>query len=229
MNKAMVIGRLNGTVKFNDDKTACRFKMRVVERYQDKSYEEIINVYASSNNVADMAEFASGDMLLVKGMAKTGKYEFDGKTVYFFEIDGKEIRSIAESGGISQDGLDQNEVVLIGRLGGDPRVFNNGKVATFSMACEEYNGKKPDTQWINITTFNGLAKSAGDYLTKGRLVAVEGQIRTREYEKDGETRRATNIVARKWKALDPNPKRQNERSGYHDSGNYQSADDDIPF
>ena len=73
-----------------------------------------------------------------------------------------------------------------------------------------------------------MAKSAAEYLKKGRLVSVEGKIRTRKYEKDNETKTATSIVADKWKALDANPQKK-EGEKYPEPANFEYAGDDIPL
>jgi single-strand DNA-binding protein len=96
-----------------------------------------------------------------------------------------------------------NRWLGIGNLGRDPEVrFTQGKqaVANFSIAINEKwtdkDGKKNErTEWVRIVVWGKLAELCGEYLTKGRQVGVEGRLQTREYEKDGETRYATEIVA----------------------------------
>jgi single-strand DNA-binding protein len=73
-----------------------------------------------------------------------------------------------------------------------------------------------------------MAKAAAEYLSKGRLVSVEGKITTRTYEKDNEIKTATSIVASKWKALDPNPQKK-KRQEYSESADNEPAYDDIPL
>jgi single-strand DNA-binding protein len=96
-----------------------------------------------------------------------------------------------------------NRWLGIGNLGRDPEVrFTQGKqaVANFSIAINEKwtdkDGKKNErTEWVRIVVWGKLAELCGEYLTKGRQVGVEGPLQTREYEKDGEKRYATEIVA----------------------------------
>lgn len=232
MNKATIIGRLfKGGVTFNENSkngTECRFKLEVTEYWKEKEYKEIVNVYASGNDACAMEAAQIGDLVLVSGMAKTGKYEQNGGTIYYLEIKSRKLNIIEESLEFTQDDLDRNEVILVGRLGSDPKIFKEGEVTTFSIACDDYDGKQETTQWLNVTTFKGMAKAAGKYLKKGRLVAVEGNIRTGEYKKDNQIKKATSIVAKKWKALDSNPKKR-EKVGNSEPANYQSADNDIPF
>jgi single-strand DNA-binding protein len=102
-----------------------------------------------------------------------------------------------------------NKVILVGHLGKDPevRTFENSfdpnkpnKVAKFSLATTETyknkDGQKTDmTEWHNIVLRRGLAEVAEKYLKKGQLVYIEGKIKTRTYEKDGQTRYITEIEA----------------------------------
>lgn len=95
-----------------------------------------------------------------------------------------------------------NKVILIGRLGKDPEVRNlesGATVVNFTMATTETyrdkttNERKEITEWHNIVLWRGIAEVAAKYLHKGDLVYIEGRLRTRNYEKDGQTRYITEI------------------------------------
>lgn len=96
-----------------------------------------------------------------------------------------------------------NKVQLIGRLGNDPdyRSTPSGTaVATFSLATSERRKDKEGqpqelTEWHHVVTWKKLAETCHNYLTKGKLVYVEGKIRTRKYQKDGQDRYLTEIIA----------------------------------
>lgn len=96
-----------------------------------------------------------------------------------------------------------NKVILVGHLGKDPEVRhldNNVTVASFPLATSEtYNkdGKRIEqTEWHNIVMWRGLAEIAEKFLHKGKLVYIEGKIRTRSYEdKENVKRYTTEIVA----------------------------------
>jgi single-strand DNA-binding protein len=86
---------------------------------------------------------------------------------------------------------------LIGRLTRDPelRYLQNGTaVATFTLAVNrKYN--KEETDFIDIVAWRQLAEHCANYLSKGRLVAVEGRLQIRSYEdKEGQKRKVTEIV-----------------------------------
>ena len=98
----------------------------------------------------------------------------------------------------------RNTVRLVGRLGIDPKVnkFKNGtQIVTFSLATDEsYNNKEGErvenTQWHQITIWNGLSKVAEKYLKKGMEVTIEGRLVHRTYEtKDGASRYITEVEA----------------------------------
>lgn len=96
-----------------------------------------------------------------------------------------------------------NKVILVGHLGKDPEVRHldgNVTVASFPLATSEmYNkdGRRVEqTEWHNIVMWRGLAEVAAKYLFKGKLVYVEGKLRTRTYEdKEGIRRYITEVVA----------------------------------
>ncbi len=99
-----------------------------------------------------------------------------------------------------------NKVQLIGRLGKDPelRYTSNGMaVATFSIATNESfrSGESDEwqerTEWHNIVAWGRQAEVAGEYLSKGGQVYIEGRLQTRSWEgKDGAKRYTTEVVAR---------------------------------
>lgn len=72
-----------------------------------------------------------------------------------------------------------NSVVIVGRTGQDPdmRYFESGKVkTTFSVAVNRWTKEGDKTDWFNIELWDKQAEIAGEYVRKGRLVAVEGKL-----------------------------------------------------
>jgi len=138
-----------------------------------------------------------------------------------------------------------NKVILVGHLGKDPEVRhldNNVTVASFPLATSEtYNkdGKRIEqTEWHNIVMWRGLAEIAEKFLHKGKLVYIEGKIRTRSYEdRENVKRYTTEIVADNFTMLgrksdfeSPSPTDMNENSGspVNFKENHNEADD-LPF
>ena len=103
-----------------------------------------------------------------------------------------------------------NKVILVGHLGKDPEVrhLENGvNVASFSLATTEtYTNKAGEkseqTEWHNIVLWRGLAEVASKYLQKGKLVYIEGKLRTRSFEdKEKVKKYVTEIVAENFTML----------------------------
>jgi single-strand DNA-binding protein len=98
-----------------------------------------------------------------------------------------------------------NKVILIGHLGRDPelRYMQNGSpVASLNIATSRrYKNKQTnemveETEWHRVSVFGQTAEHCNNYLSKGRMVYVEGRLKTRSYDdKDGVKRYSTDIIA----------------------------------
>lgn len=93
-----------------------------------------------------------------------------------------------------------NIVALQGRLAADPelRTTQSGTTVTsFSLAVQR-NAKGSDgeysTDWIDCVAWKGTAEFICKYFQKGQLMAVNGSLQTRSYEKDGVKRKVTQVV-----------------------------------
>ena len=140
-----------------------------------------------------------------------------------------------------------NKVMLIGNLGKDPemRFATSGTaVAKFSIATSERTKDKVSgewvekTEWHNIVLFGKQAELAGEFLSKGKTVYIEGRLQTQKYEKDGIMRYNTEIVGDKIEFLSPKSEgaRRNPESApgpTNVSNSYAEPtpfnEDDIPF
>jgi single-strand DNA-binding protein len=95
-----------------------------------------------------------------------------------------------------------SQTILIGRLGKDPegREVGSTQVANLNIATD-YSFKNRDgewtkkTEWTQVKIWGAQAKSVTQYLKKGSLVAVVGRPETETYEKNGETKYVTKVVA----------------------------------
>jgi len=103
-----------------------------------------------------------------------------------------------------------NKVILVGRLGRDPELKytpGGAPVAKFSLATDESfkdkTGEKQErTEWHNIVAWNKLAEICGEYLTKGKLVFIEGSIRSRQWQDQaGNKRTSYEIIANQMQML----------------------------
>lgn len=91
-----------------------------------------------------------------------------------------------------------NKVILIGNLGADPEVRHSqdGTAITSMRIATSRKTKNGDqTEWHKVKCFGKLAELAGQYLNKGRQVYVEGRLHTDKYEKDGQTKYSTEVIA----------------------------------
>jgi single-strand DNA-binding protein len=97
-----------------------------------------------------------------------------------------------------------NRAVLVGRLTRDPEIKytpQGTQLAKFSLAVDRAR-QKGETDFINITAWGKLAEICGQYLSKGKLVLIEGEIRTRSYEtQDGQKRSSFEINANSMQML----------------------------
>ena len=104
-----------------------------------------------------------------------------------------------------------NKAFLLGNLGRDPEVRSlpSGQpVANFPMATsrkwrDREGNQQEQTEWHQIVCFGRLAEIAGQYLTKGKQVFVEGRIQTRSWDDrtSGEKRYRTEVVADNFQML----------------------------
>ena len=135
-----------------------------------------------------------------------------------------------------------NKVILMGRLAKDVemRYTQSGKnVATFVLAVERLVGKDapadaPKADFIPIVAWNKIADVAGNYLSKGRQVLIEGRMQVRNYEaQDGSKRYVTEVITEKIDLIGS----KGDNAGGNYGGNQQASnsfrgsanDDDIPF
>jgi len=107
-----------------------------------------------------------------------------------------------------------NRVILIGRLTKDPELKYTPKgtaVANFTLAVNrKFN--KDQADFVPVVVWQGLAENCANYLTKGKMAAVEGRLQVRNYTtEDGQKRWVTEIVADDVRFLSPNSSSRTER------------------
>ncbi|SEC49429.1 single-strand binding protein [Tenacibaculum sp. MAR_2009_124] len=143
-----------------------------------------------------------------------------------------------------------NKVILIGHLGDEVKMhyFEGGNaIGRFPIATNEtYTNRQTgeritNTEWHNIVVRNKLAEICEKYLTKGDKVYVEGRLKNRQYEVDGQKRYTTEIQVQDMTFLstkkDPNtnaaPPQVDQQHSAPNPGNNVSSklneDDDLPF
>ena len=131
-----------------------------------------------------------------------------------------------------------NNVVIVGRLTKDPELkylTSGTAVATFTLAIDrDYKNKDGSitTDFIPVEIMGKPAEFVANYITKGRLVGVQGSIRVDRYETpDGEKRTFTKVAGRNIQALESKSKgEQGERAPQEAPAEFSAVDDDdVPF
>ena len=126
-----------------------------------------------------------------------------------------------------------NTVILIGRLCADPELKytpNGNAVSTFTLAVDKPFGDK-EADFIPIVVWQKLAESCANHLNKGRLVAVNGRLQIRNYnDKDGNKRKAAEVVANSVKFLDWGKKGEKSEPAAESDDTWDGVNlDDLPF
>ena len=142
-----------------------------------------------------------------------------------------------------------NKVILVGNLGRDPEVRSTPSgqaVATFTLATsrrwKDKSGQRQEqTEWHTVVCWGRQAEVAGQYLTKGKQVYVEGRLQTRSWDdrNSGEKRYKTEVICENFQMLgqrggdfDTGGAGASPSGGpVYDEGGYGGGpeDDDIPF
>ena len=134
--------------------------------------------------------------------------------------------------------LDLNKTFVAGRLTRDVdlKALPSGQnVASFSIATnrtwtDKDGNRQEDVEFHNIVVFGKTAENCAKYLSKGRQAYVEGKIRNRSYEKDGETKYITEIVASDVQFLSGDRSQQSSQGGGGGPAyEPEPAQDEIPF
>lgn len=130
-----------------------------------------------------------------------------------------------------------NKVMLMGHLGKDPEVrytSSGTAVASCSLATsEKYKDRdgnsQEKTEWHNLVFWGRIAEICGEYLSKGKLIFVEGRLQTRKWQdRDGNDRYTTEIVCDKMQMLGSKGDGQPRGDSNH-SAPEPPGDSDIPF
>lgn len=130
-----------------------------------------------------------------------------------------------------------NKFIITGRLTRNPELrytSNNIAITELSLAI---NNRKDDTTFLTIKVFNKTAETCGEYLNKGDLIAVEGNIRNNNYEDEsGKMHYRTDFIGNKVEFLSMKKKdeikeeKQDRNSVFEEFGkSIEIEEDDLPF
>ncbi len=129
-----------------------------------------------------------------------------------------------------------NRVILVGHLGADPELrytasgtaVTRFRMATTEVFTDRQGTRQERTEWHRVVAWGKLAEICGQYLNKGKLVFIEGKIRSDSWEQDGVKRYSYEIVADTMKMRGPG------RGGREAEAPFSPPEggvpeDDIPF
>lgn len=138
-----------------------------------------------------------------------------------------------------------NSVNLVGRLTRDPELRytqSQMAVASFSIAIDRPPRKdgNTETDFPNIKVFGAQAENCEKYLSKGKMVGIEGRLQTGQYDKDGHTVYFTEVVANRVEFLTPRgeagqggqqKQQRQERPQRQQTAepDFEALDEDVPF
>ena len=137
-----------------------------------------------------------------------------------------------------------NQITIVGNVGSMPELSygqNNVPFCRFSVAVNEQwkteGEKRERVTWFPVVAFNGLAETCANYVDRGRLVAVQGRVQTREYaDREGTRHEVMQVIAEKVTFLGTGKREErddrqlpaNEHRGNNGSQESSFASD-VPF
>ena len=130
-----------------------------------------------------------------------------------------------------------NKVILTGRLTKDADLratFTGADVTSFTLAVDGFSKEQNNTNFINCVAWNHQAKFISTYCKKGSLVAIEGRLQTRTFDrKDGSKATVTEVIVERVENYSPKEDlpaasvNQNTVEPVND--NPFADDNDLPF
>ncbi len=137
-----------------------------------------------------------------------------------------------------------NKVILVGHVGRDPEIKSlpsGTRLATFSLATNERRKDQDGnwgehTEWHNLVVWDRLVDVVERFVTRGKQLYIEGRIRTRTYETDGQKKYFTEIHVRELELLGSaggggggGARRPDDGYGSSNGGGFPDDADDVPF
>ena len=129
-----------------------------------------------------------------------------------------------------------NKVILIGRLVNTPelnKTANDKSVARATLAVNRrYKGQNGEREadFVNVVVWGKLAETLASYATKGSLISLDGELRTRRYEKDGVTHYVTEVLCNGFQLLESHAQRAlRENNTGADLADLVLEEEELPF
>ena len=125
-----------------------------------------------------------------------------------------------------------NKIVIVGRMTKDAQIYEkeDNKIATFCVATER--NYKDDineisTDYLLCKAFGKTATNIEKYTSQGTLVGITGQMRSRKYEKEGQTHFVTELYVETIKFMSPNKNNETPSDNQFENNTYQPDDLEI--
>ena len=129
-----------------------------------------------------------------------------------------------------------NKVILIGRLVNTPelnKTANDKSVVRATLAINRrYKGQNGEREadFVNVVVWGKLAETLASYATKGSLISLDGELRTRRYEKDGVTHYVTEVLCNGFQLLESRAQRAlRENNTGADLADLVLEEEELPF
>lgn len=129
-----------------------------------------------------------------------------------------------------------NKVILIGRLVNTPelnKIANDKSVARATLAVNRrYKGQNGEREadFVNVVVWGKLAETLASYASKGSLISLDGELRTRRYEKDNVTHYVTEVLCNGFQLLESRAQRAlRENNAGADLADLLLEEEELPF
>ena len=129
-----------------------------------------------------------------------------------------------------------NKVILIGRLVNTPelnKTATDKSVARATLAVNRrYKGQNGEREadFVNVVVWGKLAETLASYASKGSLISLDGELRTRRYEKDGVTHYVTEVLCNGFQLLESRAQRAlRENNAGADLADLLLEEEELPF
>ena len=106
-----------------------------------------------------------------------------------------------------------NKVILIGRLTATPEMVKTASDRSFTRVTVAVNRRykmqngEREADFITVVVWGRLAETLASYASKGSLISLDGEIRTRKYDKDGQTHYVTEVLCSSFQLLESRAQR----------------------
>lgn len=129
-----------------------------------------------------------------------------------------------------------NKVILIGRLTSMPEMVQTASKKTVTRVTVAVNRRfknqagEREADFVTVVVWGRLAETLASYGSKGSLISVDGELRTRKYDKNGHTHYVTEVLASGFQLLESRAQRaQRENNSQQDLADLVLAEEELPF